>query len=182
MSPAGKPSRSTQRSSTGLHQFRSPALDWSALAISLFGSELVYVLAAVVGVLLIRQRRWGAAASLWIVTGGAELLNTVLKAAFRRTRPEAMQMVFPAEGFAFPSGHAMAAAAFYFFVAYLSWRLLQGWQRGVYTAALLVLVLLIGWSRLYLGVHYLTDVVAGILAGILWTGTVVISGLLLARR
>jgi undecaprenyl-diphosphatase len=159
----------------------SPALDWVALTVSLFGSELVYVVAPIVGVLLVRQGRWGAAASLGLVTVGAELLNYVLKAAFHRARPEAGRVLFPAEGFAFPSGHAMVAAALYCFVGYVAWRLLRGWQRWACVGGLALLVLLIGWSRLYLGVHHLTDVAAGYLAGFLWTDAVILGGRLLVR-
>jgi undecaprenyl-diphosphatase len=76
----------------------------------------------------------------------------------------------------------MVAAAFYGYLAYLAWNLLRGWQRWLAVSGLLVLVFLIGLSRLYLGVHYLTDVVAGYIAGFLWVDAVIIGGHLLSRR
>jgi hypothetical protein len=81
--------------------------------------------------------------------------------------------VIPAQAFSFPSGHAMVSMAFYCFLAYVSWRVLRGWQRAAWAAGLLLLVLLVGLSRLYLGVHYLTDVAAGYLAGFIWADAVI---------
>jgi hypothetical protein len=110
------------------------------------------------------------------------LLNNVLKDLFHRTRPAPVEwLAVPAQAWSFPSGHAMVSAAFYLFLAYLGWRIMRGRVRVLWTVGLLVLVLAIGLSRLYLGVHYLTDVVAGYIAGFLWTDTVIVSEVLLAR-
>jgi undecaprenyl-diphosphatase len=116
------------------------------------------------------------------VTVGAQLLNDVLKQAFHRARPTPLQGLIEAQQFSFPSGHAMVSAAFYLFVAYLAWRLLRGRWRGVLVAGLILLVLLIGLARLYLQAHYLSDVIAGYFAGLLWTDTVIIGGRVLTIR
>ena len=166
----------------GLRQFSSPGLDLAARALSLMGSEVVAVLLVLLLVLFAVQRRWGAAVALLLVTTGAQLLNNVLKDLFQRTRPAPVAALIPAQAFSFPSGHAMVAAAFYLFLAYLGWRLLRGWRQVAFTGTLLALILAIGLARLYLGVHYLTDVVAGYLAGFLWTDAVIIGGHLLGRR
>jgi undecaprenyl-diphosphatase len=165
-----------------LAQWQSPGLDLAARVVSALGSELLAVL--LVGLLLVLgwQRRWGAAIGLLLTVGGAQLLNNVLKDLFHRTRPAPVEGFIPAQAFSFPSGHAMVSAAFYLFVAYLAWRLLRGRIRLVCLALLLLLVLLIGLSRLYLGVHFLTDVLAGYAAGFAWTQSVVVGGRLLARR
>jgi membrane-associated phospholipid phosphatase len=165
-----------------LHQFSSPTLDAVATGLSLLGSELLVVLVVAALVALGYQRRWGAALALVLVVGGAELLNSVLKTLFHRTRPGSVDAIIAAQLFSFPSGHAMVAAAFYFFLAYLVWRVLRGWQRWAWAGALLLMVLLIGGSRLYLGVHFLTDVVAGYLAGFLWTDAVIIGSHFLTVR
>lgn len=165
-----------------LRQFYSPALDQGARAVSAFGSEVVAVLLVLLLVLFGLRRRWGAAVALLLTVGGAQLLNNVLKDLFHRTRPAPVTGLIPAQAFSFPSGHAMVAAAFYFFLAYLSWRLVRGRPRFLLTGGLIFLVLLIGLSRLYLGLHYLTDVAAGYIAGFLWTDAVIIGGRLLARR
>lgn len=165
-----------------LRQFASPQLDAAARVVSLFGSEIVAGLLVVLLVLLSSQRRWGAAISLLLVVGGAQLLNDVLKALFHRTRPAPVLGLIPAQDFSFPSGHAMVSASFYFFLAYLAWRVLRGWRRTTVAAGLVLLVLLIGVARLYLEAHYFTDVVAGYLAGFLWTDAVLLAGHVLSRR
>ena len=166
-----------------LRQFSSPAADAVAHVISFFGSELVVILLVVAVVLLGGRGRWGAAAGLLITTSGAQMLNNVLKDLFHRTRPAPVEwLAVPAQAWSFPSGHAMVSAAFYLFLAYLGWRVLRGRVRRLWTAGLLVLVLAIGLARMYLGVHYLTDVVAGYIAGFLWTDAVIIGGVVLARR
>jgi membrane-associated phospholipid phosphatase len=167
---------------TWLHGFSSPALDAAAEVFSAMGSEGLAVLLVVLVVWWAFRGRWGIVGGLIITTIGAQLLNDVLKELFHRTRPAPVALAIPAQAFSFPSGHAMVSAAFYFFLAYLGWRVLDGWRRWVWAGSLLLLVLLIGLSRLYLGVHYLTDVVAGYLAGLLWADTVIIGGHLLLRR
>jgi hypothetical protein len=120
-------------------------------------------------------------AALLLVVVGAFLLNSGLKELFQRARPTPVASLAPAQAWSFPSGHATVSAAFYSFLAYLSWRLLRGVRRLLWTAALLALVLLIGLSRLYLGVHFLTDVIAGYLAGFVWTDAVILGGRVLGR-
>jgi undecaprenyl-diphosphatase len=165
-----------------LREFQSPTLDSIAWFCSLLGSELLAVFLALLLGLFAMRRRWGAGVALLVVTVGAQLENNLLKDLFQRTRPAPITGLIPAQAFSFPSGHAMVAAAFYAFVAYLSWRLLRGWLRVACVVALALVVLLIGASRLYLGVHYLTDVVAGFLAGLFWANAVALGGSLLARR
>ncbi|MCC6178947.1 MAG: phosphatase PAP2 family protein [Chloroflexi bacterium] len=166
-----------------LRQFQSGALDVAAQVVSAFGSEgLAVILVVIIGT-LIWQRRWGAAISLFIVTAGAQFLNDVLKLLFQRTRPAPVDFaLLPGQSFSFPSGHAMVSAAAYGFLGYLVWRLLRGWLRWTLIVVLAVLVVLIGLSRMYLGVHYLTDVVAGYLAGFIWVDAVVIAGHVLNLR
>jgi undecaprenyl-diphosphatase len=160
----------------------SPPLDDLARLVSALGSEVVAVLlVALVGYFAWR-RRWGAAASLVLVTVGAQLLNDVLKDHFRRPRPAPLTGLIPAQAWSFPSGHAMVAAAFYLFLAYVGWRLLRGRARLAWAGLLVALVLLIDVSRLYLSAHYLTDVVAGNAVGLAWTAAVVGAGNLLALR
>ena len=165
-----------------LRQFRSPALDVAAWFCSMLGAELLAVFLVLLLVAFAYRRRWGAAVALLLVTVGAQLQNNVLKDLFQRTRPTPLVGLVPAQAFSFPSGHAMVAAAFYLFVGYVSWRLLRGRLRVACVTAIVVVVLVIGLSRLYLGVHYFTDVVAGYLAGLAWANAVIIGGTLLGRR
>ena len=165
-----------------LRQYQSPALDWAAWLASMLGSEILVVVMAVLLVVLGWQRRWGAAVGLLVTVVGAQLLNDVLKDWFHRTRPAPLTGLIPAQAFSFPSGHAMVAVAFYLYVAHLAWRLLPGRWRIVCVAFLVLIPVLVGLARLYLGVHYLTDVVAGYIAGLAWTNAVIVAGHVLGRR
>ncbi|MBI3968657.1 MAG: phosphatase PAP2 family protein [Chloroflexi bacterium] len=166
----------------GLQQLKSPAADSVAFFFSALGAELLVVLLIGIVAWLLWKHRFGAIVALLVVTGGAQLLNNVLKDLFERTRPAPVSAIIPAQAFSFPSGHAMVSAAFYLFLAYLGWRVVQGSWRGWWVAAMATIILLIGLSRLYLGVHYFTDVVAGYLAGFVWTDAVIIGGHFLERR
>ncbi len=97
------------------------------------------------------------------------LLNAMLKYAFHRPRPPWDDPILVIESFSFPSGHAMAAILLYGFLAAFGVRKAQAWRwrvLAVFAAGLLIV--LIGFSRLYLGVHYLSDVLAGMAAGSAW--------------
>lgn len=97
------------------------------------------------------------------------LLNALLKLAFHRSRPTWDDPILMIENFSFPSGHAMMATLLYGFLAAFGVRKAQAWRRRVLTVlAAGMLIVLIGFSRLYLGVHYLSDVLAGMAAGSAW--------------
>jgi len=165
-----------------LQRFSSPLLTQAALLISLLGSEAIWVLGAVLLAIMAWHRRWSTAITLVLITVGALVLNDILKALFHRPRPTPLVGFLDAQQFSFPSGHAMVSAAFYFCMAYLTWRYVHGWWRGVLIAGLVLLVLLIGLSRLYLDVHYLSDVIAGYLAGFLWADAVILGSRVLSVR
>jgi undecaprenyl-diphosphatase len=171
----------------GVHAFlrtlSSPSLDEAARVVSAMGSEVVGLLLVALVLVFGWQRRWGTVGALLLVTLGAQLLNNVLKEAFQRARPAGpMVSWIAAQQWSFPSGHAMVSAAFYAFLGYVGWQLLRGWPRLVWAGLLSTLVLLIGLTRIYLGVHYLTDVLAGYLVGLVWTEAVILAGHLLSRR
>ena len=99
--------------------------------------------------------------------GAVTLLNLLFKTVFHRARPDILRLV-QASGYSFPSGHSMISAAFYGFLIYLCAVFLKPpWSRIV-PAALALLILAIGVSRIYLGVHYASDVIGGFLAGFSW--------------
>ena len=138
--------------------------------ITAFGNAgTVAMLALGLSIALWRFGRHGRAAiqvvTLWLVPIGASVTTWWLKLAFARPRPE--QAVYILPDFSFPSGHATGAAAFYGLLAWLA-----VWNRWLSprVGALLggAAVGLIGFSRLYLGVHYLSDVLNGYLVGALW--------------
>ena len=120
-------------------------------------------------VLVFYLEGWRLSAVLLIVsTAGGVFLTTVLKAVFRRARPELFESGYTASFFSFPSGHATVAVGFYGALTLILAYRLRGLARWAVVSGGVLLVLLIGFSRLYLGVHYPTDVLAGFLAAPLW--------------
>ncbi len=150
--------------SLALHRLATPPLDLVMRALTVSGSApvvLAVVLAALVWCLRRRDRR--AARAVLAVACATEGLNLILKFAFHRPRPSLWALV-ALHGYSFPSGHAMAAVAIYGMVAVVVARLEPGLRKLVAVLAPL-LVLLIGASRVYLGAHWPTDVLAGFAAG-----------------
>jgi undecaprenyl-diphosphatase len=114
-----------------------------------------------------------------VTAGGGALLNTGLKSVFHRARPT-FASEFPVSSWSFPSGHAMDSLIGYGLLAYwLGERFPH--RRFIIRYAAAALILLIGFARIYLGVHYLSDVIAGFAAGTLWL-TVCITGYQFAER
>ncbi|MCI6681035.1 MAG: phosphatase PAP2 family protein, partial [Parafannyhessea umbonata] len=113
-------------------------------------------------------RRPGLCAAVNLVL--ATLLNLLLKTLVQRPRPEGYRLVAES-GFSFPSGHSMVAMAFYGLLIWMVWRYekdaLVRWL-GVIGFGLVIV--LVGLSRIYLGVHYASDVLAGFCASIAWLG------------
>lgn len=131
------------------------------------GPAVIFVGAAVASALLYRRRLVLGALLLPLVVVGAELLNTILKLAFQRPRPEVAFVHL--ETYSFPSGHAMMSAAAYGAIAYLAWgRVRTRRGRAALLAGTVAWVALICFSRLYLGMHYLSDVLAGAAGGVFW--------------
>ena len=151
-------------------EHRPVALEPVMLEITFLGTgSVVIMLVAISGLFLWLSNHKYSAILLLIATSGGILLNNLLKAGFGRPRPQIFDWGTHAVTWSFPSGHAMSAAIVYGTVAYLAARLQKKrWHRAVTMLAALLIILLIGVSRLYLGVHYPSDVLAGILIGLAW--------------
>jgi undecaprenyl-diphosphatase len=129
---------------------------------------LVLFVLAVVGFLVVRGQHHALPLVLAATVGG-ELLNLLLKGFFDRPRPEAVLHLAPATSSSFPSGHAMESAVIYFTLAALLARLVEPRRLKLYFLGLAALLsFLVGVSRVYLGVHYPSDVLAGWSAGLAW--------------
>lgn len=100
---------------------------------------------------------------------GMWVINYCLKMLLRRERPE-LEQLMAAHGYSFPSGHSMIAAGFYGVILVLNIRALKdrGWSGSTPAVLGILFILLLGYSRIYLGVHYPSDVVTGLLAGGIW--------------
>ena len=125
---------------------------------------LVVVLLVIIAFAPGRRPGWCCAVNLALVT----LLNVVLKALVRRPRPTGFRLA-SATGFSFPSGHSMAAMAFFGLIIWFVWRHVRDRRRRTaLTVALAFVILMIGVSRVYLGVHYASDVLAGFCVSCIW--------------
>jgi undecaprenyl-diphosphatase len=143
----------------------------AALEVTALGSGLVVVMMVLVATafLWLSRHRYSVLL-LWVAVLGGEVLNGVLKTVFDRPRPHLFAWRTTAALSSFPSGHAMTSVVVYLTLAYLLARLEPSRTMRRLTLALAVLLVLgIGWSRLYLGVHYPSDVLAGYAAGLAWS-------------
>jgi membrane-associated phospholipid phosphatase len=125
--------------------------------------------------LLARRRLWTLLWTWVAAVAGSAVLNQLLKGFFQRPRPHFAHPLVVESSYSFPSGHAMESFVVYGMLAYLAVLLwLRSWEArvAVICGAALVVVL-IGFSRMYLGVHYFSDVVAGYAAGGVWLSALI---------
>ncbi|WP_048601733.1 phosphatase PAP2 family protein [Rubeoparvulum massiliense] len=151
--------------------YQSLAFTSFAKGISFLGSakfEISFFLLFTIYVLLIHHQK-RPPLLLFLALLGGWLFNAWLKSLFHRTRPSIMALV-EETGYSFPSGHAMVGTAFYGMMAYLLWHhlKLQGKPAFWVLPSFGLFIILMGLSRVYLGVHYGSDVLAGFAAGFLW--------------
>ena len=157
-----------------VHGYASAGMTRVMHAISLLGYEILLV-EVVIAFMVFAKLRWKRAA-LWLAIAmiGSVLLDLALKYAYHRVRPAAF-FGSPARYYSFPSGHALSSLCFYGVMAgLLSARTKSVWLRVVIWVIAAALVVAIGLSRIYLGVHYPSDVLAGYLAATVWVGTVIV--------
>ncbi len=140
------------------------------------GGIALAVIGVGVGLLLLLRKQKILTIGWSVAVLGASVLTGGLKAAFQRVRPEYAHI----SGYSFPSGHALGSLVTYGMLAYLLTVFLPRGLALVFAAFLLLLVLFIGFSRLYLGVHYFSDVIAGYSAAVVWLA-MCISGIEIAR-
>jgi membrane-associated phospholipid phosphatase len=153
---------------------RTPALDRVMYAFTYLGSGLTITLLAGATVLVFAAaRRYLEAVLLVLALVAATLFFSAVKLLVGRPRPPLEDERIVQGGLSFPSGHSTLAAMFYGTLAYFIIRALRSeWQRVVVGVLAALLVLAIGVSRIYLGVHYPSDVAAGWAAGVIWLGLV----------
>ncbi|TRX62610.1 phosphatase PAP2 family protein [Fulvivirga sp. M361] len=154
-----------------IHGLRSESLTIVITFIThLGGAPMYFVLIPLIGLLLYyRGHSWKLAIQSSIVLFTAFALNAGLKYFIARPRPLADIRLIEAYSYSFPSGHSMSATAFYGFLIYLTFKYVRrGFWKAFLSLGLLSLILGIGLSRIYLGVHYATDVFAGFVAGLSW--------------
>ncbi|KKK39245.1 hypothetical protein WQ57_04845 [Mesobacillus campisalis] len=148
----------------------SPAMDAFMQGVTELGSTFMLGLLLLISMiwLYVKHKNIWSALFYFLAVAGGGLLNLGLKSYFARERPS-INVIIEADGFSFPSGHSMGSMTFYGFLSYLT---LRSKRKPLSKAGLVTLfgslILLIGMSRIYLGVHYPSDVLAGYTAGIVW--------------
>jgi membrane-associated phospholipid phosphatase len=134
---------------------------------SLAGTTAVLLVAAVAACSMLIRGQWHGAVSLALAVGGTQAVVLAIKELVARARPPASASLVDAAGHAFPSAHAASSVALYGLLAYLLLRRLDGHARTAAIVLTLAGVGVIGLTRIYLGAHYPSDVLAGWLVGAL---------------
>lgn len=129
-----------------------------------FGDATILITICVTLLVILKNKKIGIAISLNLAS--VALLNQILKRIVQRPRPEGFRLI-QESGYSFPSGHSMASMAFYGLIIYFVFKYIKNKSiRNMICAVLSLLIILIGVSRIYLGVHYASDVIAGFLVSI----------------
>ena len=149
---------------------RSPIATKIFIAATMIGNPgILSVIILIVGVGLIIGKRYRWAIYLFGTTGIGALLLLELKRYFARARPDLAEALRRASGYSFPSGHAMGSAVAFGALGYLALRTQRTWRaKAAALAGAMTLVVTIALSRVYLGVHWISDVGAGVTIGALW--------------
>jgi undecaprenyl-diphosphatase len=149
-----------------IHRFESPFLDsFVPIATNLGGIIVVFLLTLITLALFILKREYRRAAMVAVSMGGAVILNVVLKSVFERARPDLWDRLVNEASYSFPSGHSMMTAALGLTLIVVLWNSRFRWWT---VGASILYILFVGSTRLYLGVHYPTDVVGGWLVSAAW--------------
>ena len=152
-----------------IHQWSAPPLTAAMKEVSVMGSAAVSVPLILAALLLFRRKLWRPTVLLLATAGGAGLLDQILKHLFIRARPEPFFGITASHLSSFPSGHALLASYLYAALAStIAARVSARWLRAAVWCAAILLIAAIGFSRVYLGEHYPTDVLAGYAAGCTW--------------
>lgn len=135
-------------------------------SITFLCSEIFMIALAIILLVIVKNK--GISLRLVLNMAGAALLNKIVKAIFARPRPIGINLI-EESGYSFPSGHSMISFAFYGYVVYLIYTKVQNkCIKRISITILTILIPLIGLSRVYLGVHYISDVIGGFVLGLIY--------------
>jgi len=150
-----------------IQHYRSPGLyQFSLIMTDLLIFPFVVIILLIFFIYLLIVRRYVLAAGVLIIPGLSGLLILLLKAIYQRPRP--LAELIKTAGYSFPSGHAFSSVVIYGLLGYVVWACFarRVWQRVLIIIVVTLLVLATGYARVYLGVHYPSDVVGGWIAGV----------------
>ena len=150
-----------------ISSIKSNFMDMFFKTITRFGDEEVLILIVVACLIFIKNRRIGGSIAINLASVG--LINHLLKEIIQRPRPPIEFRMVEESSFSFPSGHAMASMAFYGLIMYYVCKYVKNKTvKYIFCATLSILIFLVGISRIYLGVHYASDVLAGFLFSVVY--------------
>ncbi len=151
-----------------LHQFANPTRDQIMLKITQLGNPSFVIMVVITTLILLWRKHYYQEAKIFILAClGALILTTGMKLFFAKPRPQLWKHLISETSFSFPSGHALGSVVLYGLIAYLLSNYYPKFSGLIYSFATTT-ILLIGLSRIYLGVHWPTDILAGYGVGFLW--------------
>lgn len=153
-----------------MRELRTPHLTGMALDFTALGSSTIVTLLTILfSIVFALLRDWRAIAHLAIASAGAGIWSRALKHLFERARPSDFAPLAEVTGYSYPSGHALLSTALYLTFAVLACRLFRRVHERIIVFAIAgLLILAIGATRIYLGVHYPSDVIGGTAVGAGW--------------
>lgn len=149
-----------------IHSTAQVQLDALAVTLTQFGSfGVVFAVVSVLGLVLFIQKRWRSLTYLLTSVVGSAMINRTAKEFMHRVRPHLWDSQAPELDFSFPSGHSMTSMTLVATLVILTWGSIWCWVVLIVGS---LFVLAIGWTRLYLGVHFPSDILAGWMVSIAW--------------
>ncbi|MEH2160789.1 MAG: phosphatase PAP2 family protein [Nostoc sp.] len=150
-----------------VHSTANPQLDVLAVTLAKIGLPWTAIpILGAIAIILLLQKRWRSLAYLLTASVGSILISRTAKELMHRVRPELWQSIAPESSFAFPSAHAMTSITLVAILLFLTWA--SSWRWLVLTLGSLYIIA-IAWCRLYLGVHFPSDILAGWMVALGWT-------------
>lgn len=153
-----------------IYSLRTDALNGPMVDITALGSIAVMTIVTIISVItFLAMRDRMAACQITITAIGAGICSRIMKGLVGRARPPEENQLVTVWGYSYPSGHSLAAAAFFLSLTYLITRHVPTYRgRALLYTFCVILILMVGFSRVYLGVHYPSDTASGILFGSSW--------------
>ncbi|MBD2489390.1 phosphatase PAP2 family protein [Aulosira sp. FACHB-615] len=149
-----------------VHSTANPQLDTLAVALTKLGSFwTVLPILITIALILLWQKRWRSLVYLLITALGSAFINRTAKELWHRLRPDFWTSLAPELDFSFPSGHAMTSTTLAIILLILAWQSSWRWVVWIFGS---LYILTIAWTRLYLGVHFPSDILAGWMVAIAW--------------
>ncbi|MBN3923056.1 phosphatase PAP2 family protein [Nostoc sp. NMS4] len=150
-----------------VHSTTNPQFDILAVTLATIGLPwTAMVILGAIALILLLQKRWRSLAYLLTASVGSIIINRTAKQLMHRVRPELWQSIAPESSFAFPSAHAMTSITLVAILLFLTWASSWRWLVLIFGS---LYIIAMAWCRLYLGVHFPSDILAGWMVALGWT-------------